>query len=101
MSLRVSISRILARPRSWIRAVSRRARLEGEMDLELAAHVANMTADLIRDGYSPEEAARRARVALGPMLAHKEEMRASLGLRWLDRLWADLRYALRILRKSK
>lgn len=100
MSLRVSISRILARPRSWIRAVSRRARLEGEMDLELAAHVANMTAGLIRDGYSPEEAARRARVALGPMLAHKEEMRASLGLRFWDELIGDLRYSTRLLCKS-
>ncbi len=70
------------------------------MDAELACHLENLTADLIRAGHSPAEASRRARVALGPMLMHKEEMRASLGLRWWDEFWADLRYGTRILSKS-
>jgi predicted permease len=70
------------------------------MDAELACHLENLTADLVRAGHSPAEAARRARVALGPMLMHKEEMRASLGLRWWDEMSADLKYGLRILRKS-
>jgi predicted permease len=70
------------------------------MDVELACHLELLTHDLIRSGFSPEEAARRARIALGPMLKHKEEMRASLGLQWWDQLWADMRYALRLLRKS-
>ena len=39
-------------------------------------------------------------MALGPTLVHKEGMRASLGLRWLDEFWVDLRYGIRILRKS-
>jgi predicted permease len=83
-----------------MRAIVGRNRLEAEMDAELACHLENLTADLVRAGHSPEEAARRARVALGPMLMHKEDMRASLGLRWWDELWADLKYGLRILRKS-
>jgi len=86
--------------RSWFRAAARRERLEAEMEAELADHLARLTDDLIRRGHSPGDAARRARVALGPALIHKEQMRASLGLRWGDELAADLRYAVRLLRKS-
>jgi predicted permease len=70
------------------------------MEAELASHLEALTADLVRAGYSPEDAARRARIALGTALAHKEGMRASLGLRWWDEFWTDLRYGVRILRKS-
>lgn len=85
---------------SWLRAMTRRNELEAEMEAELAAHLEARTADLIRAGCSPDEAARRARVELGPALMHKENMRASVGLRWIDELVADLRYAVRMLRKS-
>jgi predicted permease len=100
MNLRSFTSRILAEGRSWSRAVFHRGSLEAEMEAELAEHLESLTADLIRAGHAPAEAARRARIALGPALVHKEGMRASLGLRWWDELWADLRYGLRILRKS-
>ena len=85
---------------SWFRALTHRGHLEADMEAELADHLERLTADLVREGHSPKEAARRARVALGPALKTKEEMRASLGLRWWDELWADLRFAARILRKS-
>ena len=39
-------------------------------------------------------------IAIGHVLAHKEGMRASLGLRWWDDLTADVRYGVRILRKN-
>ncbi len=86
--------------RSWLRAAFRRGELERRMESELECHLENLTRDLIRSGFSQEEAARRARMAVGPALKHKEEMRASFGLRWWDELWADVRYALRIMRKS-
>jgi len=70
------------------------------MESELADHLARLTGDLVRAGHSSKEAARRARIALGPALAHKEQMRASLGLRWCDEFAADLRYAFRLLRKG-
>lgn len=100
MSLHSYFARMVARPRSWFRAVVQRHRLEDEMDAELACHLENLTADLMRAGHAPAEAARRARIALGPALAHKEGMRASLGLCWWDEFWADLHYGVRILRKS-
>ena len=100
MGLRGFAARILAQPRSWMRAVVRRNRVEAEMEAELAAHIECLTADLMRAGHAPAEAARRARITLGAVTVHKEGMRASLGLRWGDELAADLRYAARLLRKS-
>jgi predicted permease len=70
------------------------------MDSELEGHLELLTRDLEQSGFSPEEAARRARIAFGPVLKHKEQMRASLGLRWWDDLTADLRYAIRLLVKN-
>jgi len=70
------------------------------MEAELAWHLEQLASDLIRAGHAPEEAARLARIALGATLVHKEGMRASLGLRWWDELTADVRYAMRMLRKS-
>jgi predicted permease len=90
----------VARLRSGLRANVHRCELEAEMEAELANHLEARTEDLIRAGHSPEEAARRARIELGPTLMHKENMRASVGLRWIDELAADLRYAFRMLRKS-
>jgi predicted permease len=86
--------------KSWMRAMTRRGRLEAEMEAELAEHVASRTEDLVRAGMTRADAMRQARVELGPALMHKEEMRASLGLKWFDELGADLRYAMRLLRKS-
>jgi len=100
MSLRSFLARVAVQPRSWLRAVLQRNRIEAEMEAELACHLEALTADLVRAGHPPAEAARRARIALGPALVHKEGMRSSLGLRWWDELRSDLRYGLRMLRKS-
>ena len=98
--MRSLIARIVAQPASWLRSVVHRDRLEAEMEAELAHHLEQRTADLVGAGYAPFEAARRARIELGAALVHKEGMRASLGLKWWDQFWADLRFGLRILRKS-
>jgi predicted permease len=97
---RAMFSQMIARFRSWSRAMTHRNRLEADMEAELADHLDRLTADLTRAGHSPKEADRRARVALGPALKTKEDMRASLGLRWWDEFAADLRFGVRILRKS-
>jgi predicted permease len=86
--------------KSWFRAVTHRKRLEQEMEAELRNHLEYLTEELIRAGQSPEEATRRARIALGTITVQKENMRASLGLRWWDELRADLRYGMRMLCKS-
>jgi predicted permease len=48
----------------------------------------------------PEEAARRARLEFGSMDIVKDDCRQARGLRLLDELRQDLRYALRLLRKT-
>jgi predicted permease len=96
----LTLVRWIALPRSWFRAAVRRDRFEAQMDEELAGHLALLAADLERAGHSPKEAARRARIALGSPVVHKDRMRASLGLRLMDELAADLRYAARRLRRS-
>jgi predicted permease len=94
------LARAVAAPRSWLRSITERNRLEAEMEAELADHLHHLTADLIRAGLKPAEAKRRARIALGSTVVHKDAMRASLGLRLWDDLGADLRYAARRLRRS-
>lgn len=100
MKLVLAGAEAAARVRSWARAMLGRGRLEREMELELADHLEKLTADLEAQGYAPREAARRARVAMGPALKHKEEMRGSLGLRWVDQTRADLRFAVRQMRRN-
>ena len=89
-----------SRLKSWLRSLLRRGHLEQDMDEELRFHLEARTADLMREGLSPEAAIRQARLEFGPVATHKDEMRNSLNLRWVDDLWCDLRYAARILRKS-
>jgi predicted permease len=91
---------LMARMRSWVGAMARRDQLENEIEAELAGHLERRAADLVAAGMTPEQAARQARVELGTALTHKEGMRASLGLRWWDELRADVRFGLRMLRKS-
>ena len=89
-----------ARLRSWLRAALHRSRAEREMENELRFHIERYTEDLVRDGVPIDEARCRARAEFGPVEARKEECREALGLRLLDELRADLRYALRMLCKT-
>ncbi len=90
-------SGLMARCRSWWSGASHRDRLDGEMEAELQHHLEQLTADLERSGLSREEATRQARIQMGSMGTHKEEMRASFGLRWWDEIGSDLRYGIRML----
>ncbi len=92
--------KITARFRSWWRSVSRRPRLEQEMDRELRFHIESYCEDLVRSGVPPSEAKRRAQVEFGSIEARKEECRDALGLRFVYELAADLRYAFRMLRQA-
>jgi len=91
---------MIARLKSFLRSATHRNRLEHDIDAEIRFHLEARTDDLIREGLAPAEAARRARLEFGAVESHKDSMRKSLNLRWLDDLRADLHYATRILRKS-
>jgi predicted permease len=90
----------VSRLRSTLGALRRRGKWESELDEELRAHVEYRAADLVRGGLTPAAAARQARLELGASEAWKEQCREAHGLRWLDQLRQDLRFAGRMLRRS-
>ena len=85
---------------SWMRALLRRSRMEREMVAELHFHIEAFAEDLMRSGASREEALRRARIEFGGVERAKEECREARGVNLLDSLVQDLRFGVRVLRKS-
>jgi hypothetical protein len=67
---------------------------------EIREHIAERTAALIEQGRSREEAEREARRAFGNRTLAREHSIEVWQWRWLENLWADLRFALHQLRKS-
>ena len=67
---------------------------------ELEGHLALLTAEYERDGCSPADARRRARLKFGAVEAVKEHYRDERGLPMLDRFSQDVRYTLRQLRRA-
>ena len=77
----------------------RRSR-ERDLDEEIAGHLAMAEAERVARGESPEAAARNARRELGNEALVKEATRAQWGWASLERLRQDVRYGLRLLRRS-
>ena len=90
----------LSRAWTWLRDAVRRSRVEQRMDEELRFHIDSYAADLERGGLPPAEARRRARAEFGGVEGRKDECREALGLRLIDELAADTRYAYRQLRHA-
>jgi len=86
--------------RSYLNSLLRRDSVESDIETELRTHIELRAEDLERTGLTPTEALRRAHIEFGPIETQKENIRSSLGLRLLDELRADLRYAVRMLRRS-
>jgi predicted permease len=78
------------------------ARNEVDNDLreELLSHLEMETAENIRRGMHPDEARRKAMLASGGLTQAAEAVHDRRGLPWLESIAADLRYALRTLRRS-
>jgi putative ABC transport system permease protein len=74
--------------------------MESEMDAELRFHIEALAEDLVRSGVSREEAMRRARTDFGGIERVKEEGREAHGTRLVDELIQDLRFGVRMFRKS-
>jgi predicted permease len=84
---------------SWFPWYRRRAR-GAELERELRDHLDLEADEQIAIGLSPEEAAYAAHRALGNTLKIQEEVRAAWGFQWLETLLQDVRYGMRMLRKS-
>ncbi len=89
-----------SRLRSWVRATLWPSRMESGMDAELKFHIEAYAEDLVRSGLPRQEAMRRARLEFGGIERAKEECREARGVTFFESLAQDLRYGLRMLRKS-
>src|SRR3989442_2329636 len=83
-----------------LRSLFRKRRLDEELDAELRAHLDALTEANIRRGMSPEEARFAARREFGGLEQTKALYRDQRGLPFLETLLQDLRFAVRMLRKS-
>jgi hypothetical protein len=83
-----------------LRALFRRKSVEAELDEELRAHFEHQVDKHVKSGLSFEEARRRTRLEFGGIDQAKEECRDARGVNLMETMVQDLRYAVRILRKS-
>src|SRR5580698_8457322 len=88
--------RIIAKLRSLL--ANKRA--EAELAREVASHLTMLADDFERRGMSPEEARLAAKRAYGGVEQAKQAHRDERSLLWIEQAIQDLRYALRMLRKS-
>jgi putative ABC transport system permease protein len=83
----------------WMRFL-RKSRAEALLDSELRFHVEQQVADYIATGITPDEARRRARREFGGLDQVKEDVHDAERGHFLETLAHDMRYGLRMLRKS-
>jgi len=95
--MRLAIRRMMRR----VRALLHGAALDRELDEEVRLHVALEAQELERlHRLAPDDARRRALVAFGGIERYKEAHRDARGVRWVDELRQDIRYAARALGRS-
>ena len=70
------------------------------MEEELRSHIQHRADDLERSGLARAEAERRARIEFGGREKYKEECHEALGGNFIETLLQDVRFSLRVLRKS-
>jgi predicted permease len=92
--------KLLAYFRSLNAKFFHRSRMNAEMEEELRSHIQNRADDLERFGLKRAEAERRARIEFGSHERFKEESREAYGGNFFETLIQDIRFALRMLRKS-
>ncbi|HTS13073.1 MAG TPA: ABC transporter permease [Candidatus Limnocylindrales bacterium] len=92
---------------NWLRVLARRLgatfshqRPDCELDEELQSHLEMLVAQNVQRGMTPAEARCQAHQELGGIDQIKESAQDQRGLPLLESLWQDIRYAVRVLRKS-
>jgi predicted permease len=92
---------------AWIRELASRTRtwisprkVDIDFQQELDSHLEFLTNENLRRGMPPEKAQREARIRLGGFTQLKETNRELRGLPMLETFLQDIRFTLRVLRKS-
>ncbi len=83
-----------------VRSLFRRAEQDRDLDVEMSAHLELAVEENLRRGLSRAEARRQALLRFGGWQQAKENHREVRGLPLLETLLQDLRFALRMLRRS-
>ena len=92
--------KLFAYLRSLASTLFHRTQMDSELNEEIRAHIQRHADDLERSGLSRLEAERQARIAFGSPEKAKEQCRDERPGFWLEALWTDLRFALRMLLKT-
>src|SRR5213078_2036570 len=99
--------RLDMRPEHWLytvplrlRSLFRRAQTDRELDDELRDHLERKTEEYVAQGMTQKEAHRRARLDLDGIEQTKEKCRDARRVNWIQDFFQDLRFGLRMLRKS-
>lgn len=85
---------------SIFRFLFRRRKTEQDLDLELRYHVDRQAELNMARGMGSEEARREAILSIGGIEALKDECREARSGRFIETIWQDVRYGLRVLRKN-
>jgi predicted permease len=85
---------------SKLRGLFLKRKLEDDLADEIQSHLEMQIEDHVRQGMSPEEARYSALRKFGGVDQVKETYRERRTLRWVETLFQDLRYGLRMLRRS-
>ena len=83
-----------------IATLFQRDQIRAEMEEELRSHIQHRADDLERSGLGRAEAERRARIEFGGREKYKEEIHTALGGNLIGTILQDVRFSLRVLRKS-
>jgi predicted permease len=83
-----------------LRALIHRREMDAEVDDELRDHIERETEKYRRAGFTPNEAVRRAHLALGGSEQAKQQSRDSRGTKFVEDMLQDLRYAMRSFAKT-
>jgi putative ABC transport system permease protein len=83
-----------------LRAIFFKPRMENELQAELQFHIEREVEQNILRGMTPEEAHLAALRSFGGVQRVKEESRDERGVRFMEELWQDVRYGLRMMLKK-
>ena len=85
---------------NWIPNVHRRRKLYDDLSEEIRLHLEERAEQLMGEGMSPKEAEQGARRAFGNRTLLEEHSREVWQWPAMESIWADMRFALRQLRRS-